>query len=217
MGIAGGSGSGKTTLANGLCKLTSRFGSVVISQDDYYLGLPEGVSPDEYNFDSPAALDLDGLAKDLAALKAEQAVKIPVYDFVLHRRALTVKDVDPVPVVIVEGLFIYATTALREVFDLRFFVDVPSEERLIRRVRRDTRERGRSADEIMEQWRMQVEPMYVRYALPTRQFADFVLDLPHPDDHIYCEKVVAMWKRVEDRLLQLALSLIHISEPTRPY
>jgi len=204
VGIAGGSGSGKTTLANGLCKLTSRFGSVVISQDDYYLGLPEGVSPDEYNFDSPEALDLDGLAKDLEVLKAEKVVKMPVYDFVLHRRALTGKDVWPVPVVIVEGLFIFASMALREVFDLRFFVDVPAEERLIRRVRRDTRERGRSEDEIFEQWKMQVEPMYVTHTLPTRQFADFVLDLPRPDDLVYCENVVAMWKRVEDRLLQLA-------------
>jgi len=200
VGIAGGSGSGKTTLASGLRELTADAGSVVISQDDYYLGVPDGIAPDEYNFDDPAALDLDALAKDLADLKAGRSVQTPVYDFALHRRSSAVREIRSIPLVIVDGLFIFSPPALREIFDLRFFVDVPAEERLSRRLRRDVLERGRTADEILEQWNRQVEPMYVRHAHPTRRWADFVLDLKHPDDRVYCEQVVAMWKKVEDRM-----------------
>ncbi len=200
VGIAGGSGSGKTTLANGLRELTADVGGVVVSQDDYYLGLPDGISPDEYNFDDPAALDLAGLAKDLDALKAGRSVPLPIYDFALHRRAGAVRRVGPVPLIIVEGLFIFVTPALRDVFDLRFFVDVPAEERLLRRLRRDVRERGRSEAEILAQWNREVEPMYAKHVQPTRQCAHVVLELLHPDERVYCEKVVAMWQAVEDRL-----------------
>ncbi|MEI6808024.1 MAG: hypothetical protein WCN95_04830, partial [bacterium] len=182
------------------------FGSVVISQDDYYLGLPEDIPPEEYNFDEPRALDLVRLAKDLADLKAGLEVEMPIYDFALHRRGQAVREVNPVQLVIVEGLFIFCSKVLREVFDLRFFVDVPVEERLNRRLQRDTRERGRSAGEITEQWNRQVEPMYRRHTYPTRSWADFVLDLSHPDDRVYCEQVVAMWKRVEDRLRDQSIS-----------
>jgi uridine kinase len=200
VGLAGGSGSGKTTLATGLRDLTARFGSLVISQDDYYLGLPEGVAPAQYNFDEPAALDLERLADDLAELKAGQAARLPLYDFARHRRSSEVKEIAPVPLIIVEGLFIFVPETLRAVFDLRFFVDVPAEERLRRRLSRDARERGRAPEDIREQWERQVEPMFVKHALPTRRYADFVMEIPHPDDRIYCEQVVAMWKSIEDRL-----------------
>jgi uridine kinase len=178
IGIAGGSGSGKTTIASGLCRLTEHYGSVVISQDDYYLGLPEGTDASRYNFDDPSALDLERMARDLLELKAGKTVNLPIYDFTCHRRSSAVRTVTPTPVIFVEGLFVFATPALREVFDICFFVDVPEHERLRRRIFRDVRERGRCEADIREQWERQVEPMYVKHTLPTRACANFVLELP---------------------------------------
>ena len=200
VGLAGGSGSGKTTLALGLCQLTEPFGSLGISQDDYYFGLPEGTEASSYNFDDPAALDLERLASDLRGLKAGKTVSLPVYDFASHRRSSSVRAVSPTPVIFVEGLFVFVTAALRAAFDIRFFVDVPAHERLRRRVLRDVRERGRSESEVIEQWRRQVEPMYLEHTLPTRECADFVLEMESPDALAYCEQVVAMWNIVERRL-----------------
>jgi len=200
VGIAGGSGSGKTTLAEGLRELTADFGSVAITQDDYYLGLPDGADASGYNFDEPAALDLDRLASDLAALKAGRTVSRPVYDFVHHRRSERVQITSPTPLIIVEGLFIFALPALRDLFDLRFFVDVPAHERLRRRVQRDRTSRGRSEEDIRNQWTRQVEPMYVKHTLPTRACADFVLDMPQADNLAYSEQVVTLWGMIEIRL-----------------
>jgi uridine kinase len=200
VGIAGGSGSGKTTIASGLCRLTEQYGNVVISQDDYYFGLPEGTDASQYNFDEPSALDLDRLARDLMDLKAGKTVNMPIYDFTCHRRSNTMRTVTPTPLIFVEGLFVFATPALREVFDLRFFVDVPEVERLRRRILRDVQERGRSEPDIREQWVLQVEPMYLKHTHPTRVGADFVLKMPHPSDLAYCEQVVALWKILEQRI-----------------
>ena len=200
VGIAGGSGSGKTTIASGLCRLTEQYGSVVISQDDYYLGLPEGTDASHYNFDDPSALDLERLASDLLELKASKTVNLPIYDFTCHRRSSSVRTATPTPVIFVEGLFVFATPALRAVFDIRFFVDVPEHERLRRRILRDVQERGRSEPDIREQWMRQVEPMYLKHTHPTRTGAHFVLEMPESDDLAYCEQVVALWKILEQRL-----------------
>ena len=200
IGIVGGSGSGKTTLARGLQALTERYGNVVISQDNYYRGLSAATNAYNYNFDDPSALDLDLLAAHLALLKTGRSVRMPLYDFETHRRLAGTETVAPAPLMIVEGLFLYALPALRAVFDLRFFVDVPADERLRRRIDRDVRERGRTEREIVAQFNEQVEPMYIRHVEPTRQHADAVLNLPHPGDRVYCEEVVAMWRRIEERL-----------------
>ncbi len=200
VGIAGGSGSGKTTIASGLCRLTEHFGSVVISQDDYYLGLPEGTDASRYNFDDPSALDIARLTSDLLELKVCKTVNLPIYDFTCHRRSDSVRTVVPTPVIFVEGLFIFVPPTLRAVLDICFFVDVPEHERLRRRILRDSKERGRCDSEIREQWERQVEPMYLQHTLPTRACADFVLEMPHSDDQSYCEQVIAMWKIIEQRL-----------------
>lgn len=199
-GIAGGSGSGKTTIAEGLRSLTADFGSVVISQDDYYRGLPNGMPASEYNFDDPAALDLERLATDLAALKTARSVRRPVYDFTRHRRCKVEQETAPAPLIIVEGLFLFVLPALRDLFDLRFFVDVPADERLRRRTRRDVLNRGRSTREIRNQWARQVEPMYLKHTLPTRDYAHFIMNMPHPNDLDYSEQTVIMWNMIETRL-----------------
>jgi len=200
VGIVGGSGSGKTTLANGLALLTGRYGSRVISQDHYYRGVPSGRDPETVNFDEPEALDLDLLARHLQAAGRGDEFLMPLYDFSTHCRLARNERVVPVPLMIVEGLFLYSSAPLREAFDLRFFVDVPVGERLRRRIARDTVERERVVEDIVRQFEQQVEPMYERHIAPTRRYADYVLDLPHPDDRVYCEHTLEMWRRVEQLL-----------------
>jgi uridine kinase len=202
VGIAGGSGSGKTTLARGLAVLTERHGSRIISQDHYYLGVPEGTHADLYNFDDPAALDLDLLAQHLQMLKRGRGIHMPQYNFSSHRRQVQAEWVVPAPLIIAEGLFLYTSAPLRESFDLRFFVDVPAEERLRRRIARDVAERGRAEEDVVRQFEGQVEPMYQRCILPTKHYADHVLSLPHPDESLYCKKIVAMWGVIERSLRQ---------------
>jgi uridine kinase len=108
--------------------------------------------------------------------------------------------VAPVPLIIVEGLFLFSAAPLREAFDLRFFVDVPMNERRRRRIARDTAERGRVSEDIVRQFDLQVEPMYLQHILPTRQYADYVINLPNADERLYCEQVVEMWGRIERML-----------------
>lgn len=199
-GIAGGSGSGKTTLARNLRDWTASFSSVVLSQDDYYLGLPDGTAASDYNFDEPAALDLARLADDLAALKAGRAVRRPVYDFARHRRSDAEQETAPAQLIIVEGLFIFVRPALRRLFDLRFFVDVPAGERLRRRIVRDVRDRGRSEAEIRQQWDRQAEPMFVKHVLPARRHAHLVINLPNLDDPACSGQIAAMRDMTEQRL-----------------
>jgi uridine kinase len=179
---------------------------VLISQDNYYLGVPVGARPEEYNFDEPAALDLPLLARHPVQLKTGTPVSIPEFDFAEHRRGGRTIRGNPAALVIVEGLFLFARPELRDAFDLRFFVNVPAEERLRRRVDRDVGERGRTTEAIAEQFHRQVEPMHHQHVGPTQQYADFVLDLLHPDDLGYSEKVVDMWRRIEERLGPLDLS-----------
>ncbi len=180
--------------------MTADFGSAVISQDDYYHGLSEGMAASDYNFDDPSALDMGRLAADLTTLKAGRTVRRPVYDFVRHRRSDAEQETAPAAVIIVEGLFLFALPALRDSFDLRFFVDVPADERLRRRIQRDVLSRGRSETDIRNQWNRQVEPMYLKYTLPTREQAHVVLTLPAPNDPACREQVVVMWGMVEKRL-----------------
>lgn len=200
VGIVGGSGSGKTTLAKGVGLLTARFGCRILSQDHYYIGIPQGLSAEMYNFDDPAALDLKLLVQHLAAIGQGRAVAIPQYDFSSHQRRSQSEMLTPVPLIIVEGLFLYTSDALRDSFDLRFFVDVPVAERLRRRIARDTVERGRTVEDIVRQFEQQAEPAYQRHILPTRRHAHHVLDIPYPDDRVYCEQMVAMWGRIEQLL-----------------
>lgn len=173
IGIVGASGSGKTTVAQELADLAE--GSCLISQDNYYRGLPDGVSATDWNFDDPAALDLEHLARDLAALKRGETVQIPCYNFSTHKRKTETITLNPAPVIIVEGLFLFLPENLRRVFDLKVFVDVPPEVCLQRRIARDKTERSRTEEDIRRQWFDQVEPMFRKYVEPTRAFADLLL------------------------------------------
>lgn len=173
IGIVGASGSGKTTVAQELAALAE--GSCLISQDNYYRGLPDGIAAEDWNFDDPAALDLEHLARDLAALKRGETVQIPCYNFSTHKRKTETITLKPAPVIIVEGLFLFLPESLRRVFDLKIFTDIPQEVCLQRRIARDKAERGRTEEDIRRQWFDQVEPMYRKYVEPSRAFADLLL------------------------------------------
>jgi uridine kinase len=173
VGIVGASGSGKTTVAH---ELAERAGNCcLISQDNYYRSLPDGVDAKDWNFDDPAVIDLAHLARDLTALKRGEIVKCPRYIFSTHKRAPDTVTLKPAPVIIIEGLFLFTTEQLRDVFDLKIFIDVPLEVCLERRVARDVVERGRTAEMIRQRWAEQVDPMCRKYVEPTRAFADLRL------------------------------------------
>lgn len=173
IGIVGASGSGKTTVAQELAELAGN--ASLMSQDNYYIGLPDDVDSKDWNFDDPAVIDLEHLARDLAALKRGEIVEGPRYIFSTHKRAPDTVTLKPAPLIIVEGLFLFLPEILRNVFDLKIFIDVPLEVCLERRVARDVVERGRTAGIIRQRWVEQVEPMYRKYVEPTRAFADLLL------------------------------------------
>ncbi|MFA7369168.1 MAG: uridine-cytidine kinase [Kiritimatiellales bacterium] len=173
IGIVGASGSGKTTVAQELAELTGN--ASLMSQDNYYISLPDHIDARDWNFDDPAVIDLEHLARDLAALKRGETVEGPRYIFSTHKRAPEPVTLKPAPVIIIEGLFLFLPESLRSVFDLKIFIDVPLEICLERRVARDVVERGRTAEIIRQRWAEQVEPMYRKYVEPTRVFADLLL------------------------------------------
>jgi uridine kinase len=173
VGVVGASGSGKTTVAQALTTLHPQ--ACFLSQDNYYQTPPAGTDCDAWNFDDPRAVDLDRLARDLAALKRGEAVEQPQYDFPTHSRAEKTETIFPAPLVIVEGLFLFCTPALRDVFDLKVFIDAPLEICLARRIARDCAERGRNEAMIRRRWQEQVAPMFLEHVAPAVRFADRVM------------------------------------------
>ncbi|MEI7851202.1 MAG: uridine kinase [Kiritimatiellales bacterium] len=173
IGIVGASGSGKTTVARELAEHAEN--ASLMSQDNYYISLPDDVDSKDWNFDDPAVIDLENLARDLAALKRGETVEGPRYIFSTHKRAPDTVTLKPAPLIIVEGLFLFLPKHLRDVFDLKIFIDVPMDVCLERRVERDVVERGRTAETIRQRWAEQVEPMYSKHVEPTRAFADILL------------------------------------------
>lgn len=170
IGIVGASGSGKTTVAKELAELAGN--ASLMSQDNYYRSLPDGVDSKHWNFDDPAGIDLEHLARDLEALKRGETVEGPRYIFSTHKRAPDTLTLKPAPVIVVEGLFLFLPEHLRTVFDFKIFIDVPPEECLARCIRRDVIERGWSEEAVRRRWTEQVEPMYRKYVEPGRAFAD---------------------------------------------
>lgn len=176
IGIAGGSASGKTTIVD---MIKQFLGSqvFVIPQDAYYepyadLPLSERV---KQNFDHPDAFDMDRLVADLKLLKAGQAIAMPVYDYVQYTRSEKTVAVEPHPVIIVEGVLVLWYEKLRELLDLSVFVETDADLRLIRRILRDTRERGRTLESILGQYQETVKPMHDQFVAPSRKYADLII------------------------------------------
>lgn len=175
VGIAGGTASGKTTAAQ---QFVERLGArgVLIDHDRYYKSLPPHTRPLDHNFDHPHSLDTERLVRDLDGLRAGTAVRVPRYDFASHSRLGEEDLLEPTPVIVVEGILVLSDAALRERFDARIYVDAPDDTRLIRRIRRDLKQRGRQVDEVLAQWERTVAPMHRKFVAPSKAHADIVLD-----------------------------------------
>ncbi|MFN7145812.1 MAG: uridine kinase [Myxococcota bacterium] len=168
VGVAGGTASGKTTLAELAAGVT---GAALVTHDRYYRDADAHT-----NFDHPDALDTDRLVDDLDRLRAGAAVDLPVYHFPTHKRLPLTERLEPRPIVIVEGILVLASPALRERFDLSVFVHASADVRLIRRVRRDIAERGRDLESVLAQYLTTVRPMHERFVEPSAAFAQLTLD-----------------------------------------
>lgn len=175
IGVAGPSGSGKTTLAQAVVQ--DHPGAALVSADDYYRDLSH-LGPTEragVNFDHPAALDLQALAADLAVLRLGLGADVPEYDFSTHTRRARRRRIDPIGLIVVEGALLLHAAEVRAQLDFSIYVDAPLDLCLLRRVRRDTGERGRSVASVLAQYEATVRPMALAYVLPQRDLADRIL------------------------------------------
>ena len=177
IGIGGGTGSGKTTVARKIVKNLPHTRAVMLQHDWYYkdqsqIPFEERVG---LNFDQPDALDNELLVKHLTALKKGEPVACPQYDFATHIRLPAVLQIDSHPIIVVEGILLFAVAAVRELFDLRLFIDTDDDIRLMRRIKRDIIERGRDILNIQRQYYSTVRPMHQAHVAPTKQFAHLVI------------------------------------------
>ena len=176
LGIAGGSGSGKTTLMNNIVK---RFEDniTVLSHDSYYRRHDDMTYEERcgLNYDEPGALETDLMVQHLDQLRRGEAIDCPVYDFTVHNRSDKVKRIEPSRIIIVEGILIFENEALRDLMDIRIFVDTDADIRLCRRVKRDVNKRGRSLESVLTQYQQTVKPMYEKYVEPSKKYAHILV------------------------------------------
>ena len=176
IGIAGGTGSGKTTLMK---NLINRFGDVVtvLSHDNYYRRNDELTYEErcKINYDEPAALETDLMAYHLDLLRKGESIECPVYDFSQHNRSDETITVKPERVIIVEGILIFENEPLRNLMDIKIFVDTDADVRLCRRIKRDVNKRGRTLESVLTQYQETVKPMHEKYVEPSKKFADIVV------------------------------------------
>jgi uridine kinase len=175
VGVAGGSGSGKTTIVARMTEIAREY--ALVAQDNYYKSAEHitNLTITGFNFDHPDAFDSDLLCEHLAALKAGRAIRMPQYDFVHHRRREDTVTVEPRRLVILEGIMIFVDRRVRDLVDLKLYVDTPDDVRFIRRLRRDISERGRTVDSVIEQWTEKVRPGHYEFVEPTKMYADLVV------------------------------------------
>ncbi|WP_281232189.1 uridine kinase [Flavobacterium gelatinilyticum] len=177
IGIAGGTGSGKTTVVHQIMNELPDTEVGVISQDSYYKETTN-LSFDEralINFDHPRAIDFELLVKHLKALKEGETIDQPVYSFIQHNRTDDTVSTHPRKVMIVEGILILTNPELRDMFDIKIFVHADSDERLIRRLKRDISERGRDIDEVLNRYQTTLKPMHEQFIEPSKAFADIII------------------------------------------
>ena len=177
IGIAGGTGSGKTTVVHQIMNELPETEVGIISQDSYYKQ-NVGMSYEErsnINFDHPRAIDFELLVQHLKELKAEKTIEQPVYSFVTHNRTDDTIITHPRKVMIVEGILILANPDLRDMFDIKVIVHADSDERLIRRLKRDIAERGRDMEEVLNRYQTTLKPMHQQFIEPTKAFADIII------------------------------------------
>lgn len=177
IGVAGGTGSGKTTVAMKILERVGTENIAYIPHDAYYRNLSH-LPPEErvrVNFDHPDSLESELLIEHLKQLKAGQAAEIPVYDFTTHTRTAQTRRIGPALVILVEGILVFAEPALRELFDVKLYVDTDPDIRFIRRLQRDVHERGRSVEAVIQQYLTTVRPMHLEFVEPSKRYADIII------------------------------------------
>lgn len=177
IGIAGGTGSGKTTVVHQIMNELPSTEVGVISQDSYYKETSNLTYEErtKINFDHPRAIDFDLLISHLKDLKAGNIINQPIYSFVTHNRTDDTISTHPRKVMIVEGILIFTNPEIRDLFDIKIFVHADSDERLIRRLKRDIAERGRDMEEILTRYQTTLKPMHEQFIEPTKAFADIII------------------------------------------
>lgn len=178
IGITGGSGSGKTTIAHSIVNQMQENEHVLImTQDSYYkdnTGVPMNVRLN-INYDHPDAFDVPLLKKQLDQLLKYEPIEMPVYDFKQHTRSTTTEHIEPADIIILEGILVLASKDIRDLMDIKVYVDTDDDIRFIRRLERDIKERGRSIDSVIEQYLNTVKPMYHQFIEPTKRYADIIV------------------------------------------
>jgi uridine kinase len=191
IGLAGGSGAGKTTLSQNLIDHFGPDQVAYLPHDAYYHGFTH-LSAEErrkVNFDHPDSLDTNLYIQHIRGLQRGEVVDKPIYDFVAYTRTDRTERVRPQPIIIVEGILIFSDPRLRELMDLRVFIDIESDVRFIRRLLRDTEERGRTTESVIARWLEDVRPMHLEFVAPNRRFADVII--PEEVKHIATDLMVA--------------------------
>jgi len=200
IGIAGGTGSGKTTVVNQILNQISADEVCVISQDSYYNATHDLTYEQrtKINFDHPKSIDFDLLVADLKELKKGNVIEQPIYSFVSHDRVKDTLKTHPRKVVIVEGILIFNNKELRDMFDIKVFVHADADERLIRRMTRDIKERGRDMEEVLARYRDTLKPMHQQFIEPTKNYADIII----PNDRYNTVAVDIVRTIINEKLLK---------------
>lgn len=175
--VAGGTGSGKTTISNAILERVGSQNIAYIPHDAYYRDVADVPMLDEgiANFDHPDALDTPLMRAHIEALQNWQPVNIPVYDFIKYVRTEETEHVEPHPIILIEGILIFAEPLLRPLFDVKIFVDTDADLRFIRRLTRDLAERGRTAESVIKQYLDTVRPMHLEFVEPSKRYADVII------------------------------------------
>jgi len=177
IGIAGGTGSGKTSIAKALMKELGRDEVVVLEQDSYYHDLGH-LPPEErmrVNFDHPDSVDFERMRQDMQTLLSGRSVDVPIYDYTTHTRKADTRQISGHRILILEGILVLADAAVRELMDIKIFVDTADDVRFIRRMTRDIKTRGRSFESVVDQYYKTVRPMHTQFVEPTKRFADIII------------------------------------------
>jgi len=193
IGIAGGTGSGKTTVTQKILeRLPVHENVVVIQHDSYYkdLSAHHGLSPEKINFDHPDSLETSLLVRHIRDLKSDIAVSQPLYNFTTHSRMKETRWLEPEVIIIIEGILIFVEKELRDLMDIKVFVDTDADERLLRRIRRDILERGRSIESVMNQYMSTVKPMHLEFVEPSKHWADIIV--PRGGDNLVAIDMIAV-------------------------
>lgn len=201
IGVGGGSGSGKTTVVKKIIEMVGENQINLMQHDAYYRDLSHMPAEEraKQNFDHPASLETELMVRHLNAIKSGFAVDIPIYDFATHTRSSEKATLVPTKVVLVDGILIYAEKSLRELMDIKIFVDTDSDVRLLRRLQRDIVQRGRSLESVLKQYERYVRPMHEEFVEPSKRYADIII--PHGGQNRIALDMVAatLFREMEKR------------------